>query len=107
MRLKIILSFFILFLLIISALTFWWKAFSNYEKTDNAYIRGSITNISSRISGYVEDVPGVLNGDPRVFKETKLLKQISRKKQKLQQSFFGVPLKGSKKHGLLARQMNL
>ncbi|MBJ57513.1 MAG: hypothetical protein CMP24_04655 [Rickettsiales bacterium] len=61
MRLKIILSFFILFLLIISALTFWWKAFSNYEKTDNAYIRGSITNISSRISGYVEDVPGVLN----------------------------------------------
>ncbi len=42
-------------------LLFWWKNFSNYEKTDNAYIRGSITNIASRIDGYVLDVPGILN----------------------------------------------
>ncbi len=50
---------FILFVLIF--LSFWWQKISNYEKTDNAYVRGSITNISSRISGYVESVPGVLN----------------------------------------------
>lgn len=42
---------------------FWWKNIRNYEKTDNAYIRGSITNIASRIDGYVLDVPGVLNNE--------------------------------------------
>jgi len=37
------------------------KNFSKYETTDNAYIRGSITAISSRVEGYVTEVPGVLN----------------------------------------------
>ena len=37
------------------------KNYGKYISTDNAYIRGSITNISSRIEGYVETVPGVLN----------------------------------------------
>jgi membrane fusion protein (multidrug efflux system) len=40
---------------------FLWKKISPYETTDNAYIRGSITNISSRIEGYVTSVPGTLN----------------------------------------------
>ncbi len=40
-----------------------FKNFSNYETTDNAYVRGSITTISSRIEGYVVQVPGVLNTD--------------------------------------------
>ena len=51
-------SIFFLFILI---LTIFWSQFSSYESTDNAYIRGSITNIASRIDGYVENVPGVLN----------------------------------------------
>ena len=38
-----------------------WKNILQYETTDNAYIRGSITNISSRIEGYVTSVPGTLN----------------------------------------------
>ena len=38
-----------------------YKNFTNYESTDNAYVRGSITTISSRIEGYVVKVPGVLN----------------------------------------------
>ena len=37
------------------------KNYSNFESTDNAYVRGSITTISSRIEGYVVDVPGILN----------------------------------------------
>jgi membrane fusion protein, multidrug efflux system len=40
---------------------FLWKKISHYETTDNAYIRGSITNISSRIEGYVTSVPGTIN----------------------------------------------
>ena len=31
------------------------------KSTDNAYVRGSITTISSRIEGYVIEVPGILN----------------------------------------------
>lgn len=47
---------------LISILTiFFLKKISHYETTDNAYIRGSITNISSRIEGYVTSVPGTLN----------------------------------------------
>ena len=38
-----------------------FKNYSNFESTDNAYVRGSITTISSRIEGYVIEVPGVLN----------------------------------------------
>ena len=48
----------VIFLVII---IFIFKNFSNYESTDNAYVRGSITTISSRIEGYVVEVPGVLN----------------------------------------------
>ncbi len=35
----------------------WWRERSHFEVTDNAYVRGSITMIASRISGYVTDVP--------------------------------------------------
>ena len=48
----------IIFLIIV---IFIFKNFSNIESTDNAYVRGSITTISSRIEGYVIEVPGVLN----------------------------------------------
>ncbi len=53
--------FFISIILIIAVLIYWKKNYGKYISTDNAYIRGSITNISSRIEGYVETVPGVLN----------------------------------------------
>ena len=48
----------VIFLVII---LFIFKNFSNFESTDNAYVRGSITTISSRIEGYVIEVPGILN----------------------------------------------
>ena len=48
----------VMFLVIV---IFIFKNFSNFESTDNAYVRGSITTISSRIEGYVIEVPGVLN----------------------------------------------
>ena len=35
----------------------WWQERRHFEITDNAYVRGSITMIASRISGYVTDVP--------------------------------------------------
>ncbi len=56
--------YFVLFLALVIFLftvIFAWKKLSKYETTDNAYVRGSITNISSRIDGYVSEVPGVLN----------------------------------------------
>ena len=49
----------VIFLLIVILFSF--KNYSNFESTDNAYVRGSITTISSRIEGYVIEVPGVLN----------------------------------------------
>ena len=52
----------LVFILII----FFWKQIYQYETTDNAYIRGSITNISSRIDGYVTSVPGTLNSKVKV-----------------------------------------
>ncbi len=39
----------------------WWKSIAHIESTDNAYVRGSITTISSRISGHVMEVPGIVN----------------------------------------------
>ena len=57
-------SYFLLFIGVFSLFLlgiFFWKNISQYETTDNAYIRGSITNISSRIEGYVTSVPAVLN----------------------------------------------
>ena len=53
-------SFLIVVTLLISIL-FTIKKYSNFVSTDNAYVRGSITTISSRIEGYVIEVPGVLN----------------------------------------------
>ena len=52
--------FFIVVIVCIISL-FIFKNYSNFESTDNAYVRGSITTISSRIEGYVIEVPGVLN----------------------------------------------
>tara|TARA_E500000178_G_scaffold318508_1_gene339948 strand:+ start:384 stop:1487 length:1104 start_codon:yes stop_codon:yes gene_type:complete len=52
---------FLFFVVFVFISLFTWKNFSNYETTDNAYVRGSITTISSRIEGYVNLVPGVLN----------------------------------------------
>ena len=56
--------YFFSFIIVIAsliAILYTFKNFSNYETTDNAYVRGSITTISSRIEGYVIEVPGVLN----------------------------------------------
>ena len=53
--------FLISIILIIITTIYWKKKYGKYISTDNAYIRGSITNISSRIEGYVETVPGILN----------------------------------------------
>ena len=53
----LIVTFFLVVILFI------FKNYSNFESTDNAYVRGSITTISSRIEGYVTEVPGVLNTD--------------------------------------------
>ncbi len=55
--------FFSFFTIIIFVFVFVFirKNFSSYQSTDNAYVRGSITNISSRIDGYVSKVPGVIN----------------------------------------------
>ena len=55
-------SFFITIIILIVIL-YTFKNYSNYETTDNAYVRGSITTISSRIEGYVAEVPGILNTD--------------------------------------------
>ena len=52
---------FLIFVFFLFIFLYAWKNFSNYEATDNAYVRGSITTISSRIEGYVSIVPGVLN----------------------------------------------
>ena len=42
--------FFISLIVLISSIVYWKKAnYGKYISTDNAYIRGSITNISSRI----------------------------------------------------------
>ncbi len=35
----------------------WWQERRHFEITDNAYVRGSITMIASRLSGYVLEVP--------------------------------------------------
>tara|TARA_Y100000589_G_scaffold329448_1_gene376036 strand:- start:168 stop:1265 length:1098 start_codon:yes stop_codon:yes gene_type:complete len=53
-------SFFIIIIFLIIIL-YSLKNYSSFESTDNAYVRGSITTISSRIEGYVIEVPGVLN----------------------------------------------
>jgi len=52
---------FIIVIALLVVILFSFKNYSNFESTDNAYVRGSITTISSRIEGYVIEVPGVLN----------------------------------------------
>jgi len=39
----------------------WWNTNKNLVSTDNAYVRSSITTISSRISSYVKEVPALTN----------------------------------------------
>ena len=62
---KFYFTFFVSIIIILAIITYWKKNYGKYISTDNAYIRGSITNISSRIEGYVEAVPGVLNSQVR------------------------------------------
>ncbi len=52
---------FLIVIIVLIIILFSFKNYSNFESTDNAYVRGSITTISSRIEGYVIEVPGVLN----------------------------------------------
>ena len=54
---------FLIVIVLLVIIIFSLKKYSNFEATDNAYVRGSITTISSRIEGYVTEVPGVLNTD--------------------------------------------
>ena len=68
---------------------FAFKSFSKYESTDNAYVRGSITTISSRIEGYVNEVPGILNteikkGDTLVkFDDSPFVAMVNKAKAEL------------------------
>ena len=39
----------------------WWNTNKSLVSTDNAYVRASITTISSRISSYVKEVPALTN----------------------------------------------
>ena len=39
----------------------WWNNNKHKISTDNAYVRSSITTISSRISGYIEFIPALTN----------------------------------------------
>ena len=48
----------------------WWNTNKNLVSTDNAYVRSSITTISSRISSYVKEVPALTNA---VVKKNDLL----------------------------------
>ena len=52
---------FLTIVIFLFVILFTFKKYSNSESTDNAYVRGSITTISSRIEGYVIEVPGILN----------------------------------------------
>jgi multidrug resistance efflux pump len=49
-------------LLAVLAILYAWQLFpfaGNTERTDNAYVKGSVTIISPQVSGYVTSVPGV------------------------------------------------
>ena len=61
MKLRLVFLLLVILASILIMAMFWLYSLTNYQKTDNAYIRGSITNISSRIEGYVENVPAILN----------------------------------------------
>lgn len=74
---------FLIFVILLFTIIFLWKKLSRYESTDNAYVRGSITSISSRIEGYVSYVPGIINtkvqkGDMLVkFDETPFMSKVN------------------------------
>lgn len=56
---KRLLPYIFLFVLLLAAVGFgwyWWLTGRYIETTDNAYIRGDITPISTKVSGYVESV---------------------------------------------------
>ena len=80
---------FIITIVALIVILYAFKNFSNYETTDNAYVRGSITTISSRIEGYVIEVPGVLNtevnkGDILVkFDEAPFIAMVNKSKAEL------------------------
>ena len=61
MKNRYYLASFIIIIMILVIVFFTLRNYSNFETTDNAYVRGSITTISSRIEGYVVEVPGELN----------------------------------------------
>ena len=48
----------------------WWNTNKSIVSTDNAYVRASITTISSRVSSYVKEVPALTNS---VVKKNDLL----------------------------------
>ena len=48
----------------------WWNTNKSLVSTDNAYVRASITTISSRVSSYVKEVPALTNS---VVKKNDLL----------------------------------
>ena len=81
-------SFLIISILLIVIL-FTFKNYSKVESTDNAYVRGSITTISSRVEGYVIEVPGVLNteinkGDTlAVFDDEPFIAMVNKSKAEL------------------------
>ena len=61
MQIRIFFSLIIILSVFLILSFLWWTNSGKYQKTDNAYVRGSITNIASRIDGYVLNVPGVIN----------------------------------------------
>ena len=80
---------FIIIIVSLIVILYAFKNFSNYEITDNAYVRGSITTISSRIEGYVVEVPGILNtevkkGDTLVkFDEAPFIAMVNKSRAEL------------------------
>ena len=80
---------FIIIIVSLIVILYSFKNFSNYEITDNAYVRGSITTISSRIEGYVVEVPGILNtevkkGDTLVkFDEAPFIAMVNKSRAEL------------------------
>jgi membrane fusion protein (multidrug efflux system) len=64
MKLKKLTVIFITIIVVAFATIFgleWWNNNKNLVSTDNAYVRSSITTISSRISSYVKEVPALTN----------------------------------------------
>ena len=59
---KIFLLLFVFFSISAGVFSYSWWTDNKYKiSTDNAYVRSSITTISSRISGYIDSVPALTN----------------------------------------------